>query len=135
MVANIIALADLGTLGMEGVEPYIHEGILIFLEENPDLVELITTNGDITQDNQQQNQMLKKRLLKMTCFMVDLAKDRLVRFNPEIAPFPPEAQNILQQQIFQQLNIETINQIKQLIPTEENISLRELLNFFHRYSQ
>ncbi len=135
LVANIIALADLGTLGMEGIEPYIHQGILIFLEENLDLVEVISRNSYPQQDNEQQNHIIKKRLLKMARFMVNLAQDRLVRFEQEIAPFPPQAQDILQQEIFQYLNSETIARIKELIPTEENISLEKLINFFHRYSQ
>lgn len=134
-VANIIALADLGTLGMEGVEPYIHEGILIFLEENPDLVDLITTNNNLSENNKQQTNITKKRLLKMTRFMVNLAEDRLVRFEREIEPFPRHSRDILQQEIFQYLNSEAIAQLKELVPTEQNISLEELRDFFHRYSQ
>lgn len=132
-VANIIALADLGTLGMEGIEPYIHEGILIFLEENPDLVEVIAKNACLHQDKEQQNHITKKRLLKMARFMINLAQDRLVRFEQEIALFPPQAQDILQQKIFKYLTTETIEQIKELVPTEDNITLEELIDFFCRY--
>lgn len=138
LVANIIALADLGTLGMEGIEPYLHEGILIFLEENPDLVKLISTNNYIDVQSEvkdhQHKDIIKKRLLNMTRFMVNLAKDRQVRFKQEITVFPEKAQNILQHKVFQYLNINTINKIEELTPTDENNSLTELLAFFHMHS-
>ena len=134
-VANIIALADLGTLGMEGAETYLHEGILIFLEENPDLVELITTNRSLnilsTSNSDRHRNIIKKRLLKMTRFMVNLARDRQSRFQQEITAFPEAAQNILQHQVFVYLNNNTINRVKQLTPTDEQTSLAEILAFFH----
>ncbi len=139
LVANIIALADLGTLGMEGIEPYLHEGILIFLEENLDLVKLISTNNYIERqsdlEHHQHKDTTKRRLLNMTRFMVNLAKDRQVRFKQEITAFSEEAQHILQHQVFKYLNVNTINKIEELTPTDENNSLIELLAFFHMYSQ
>ncbi len=139
LVANIIALADLGTLGMEGIDSYLHEGILIFLEENPDLVKLISTNNNIERQSKLEasphNDITKQRLLNMTRFMVNLAKDRRIRFKQEITAFPEEAQHILQHQVFQYLNVNTINKIEELTPTDDNNSLTELLNFFQLYSK
>ena len=139
LVPNIIALADLGTLGIEGIDPYLHEGVLIFLEENPDLVKLIATNNDIKRQSKlkasQTQEITKQRLLNMTKFMVNLAKDRQVRFQQEIKAFPKEAQHILQHRIFKYLNLDTINKIEKLTPIGENSSLTELLNFFHMYSK
>ncbi len=37
IVGKIIALADLGTLGIDGVKPFIQEGVLVFLEDNLDV--------------------------------------------------------------------------------------------------
>ena len=139
LVAHIIALADLGTLGMEGIEPYLHEGILVFLEENPDLVKLISTTNNIEAQSRlktiQNQEITKQRLLKMTRFMVNLAKDRQIRFKQEITAFPQQAQDILQHQIFKYLNLNTIHKIEELTPTNKNNSLSELLDFFHMYSQ
>ncbi|MGF1542424.1 MAG: hypothetical protein ACFCU5_18610 [Pleurocapsa sp.] len=139
LVANIIALADLGTLGMEGVEPFIHEGILIFLEENPDLVELILRYSDRNTFSTilpgKERKITKQRLLNMTRFMVNLAKDRHLRFKQEIISFPTEAQHILQERVFKYLKLDTINKIEELTPTDECNNLEELLNFFHIYSQ
>jgi hypothetical protein len=135
LVANIIALADLGTLGMEGIKPFIHEGILIFLEENPDLVELIINRSDRENIREEDNQITKQRLLNMTRFMVDLARDRCLRFKQEITSFPEVAQQILQEQIFKYLKLDTIHQIEKLTPIDDHHNLEELLNFFARYSQ
>ncbi len=139
LVANIVALADLGTLGMEGVKSFIHEGILIFLEENPDLVKLIINQSGLKYSGnivkKQDNKIIKQRLLNMTRFMVSLAKDRHLRFQQEITSFPEEAQYILQERVFKYLKSDTINKIEELIPTDDNHNLKELLNFFHIYSQ
>ena len=134
LVANIIALADLGTLGMEGIEPYLHEGVLIFLEENPDLVGLISGRTDIDRLANQDEEIIKKRLLNMTRFMVNLAQDRWIRFEREIIAFPKAAQDILKHQLFKYLNPNTINKIKELTPTDNYNSLTELLAFFRTYS-
>jgi hypothetical protein len=135
LVANIIALADLGTLGMEGIQSFIHEGILIFLEENLDLVELIINPGDRKNIREGDNEITKQRLLNMTRLMVDLARDRHLRFKQEIISFTEEAQQILQERIFKYLKLDTIEQIEELTPTDDRNNLEELLNFFARYSQ
>ena len=41
VAGSIIALADVGTLGMDGIDKYIQDGILIFRENNPDYETLI----------------------------------------------------------------------------------------------
>lgn len=133
LVANVVALADLGTLGMEGIEPYLHEGVLVFLEENPDLVKSISMKTVLNQQANQDDDITKKRLLNMTRFMVGLAQDRLIRFERELTAFPAEAQQILQHQLFKYLNTNTINKIKELTPTDDKNSLTELLDFFHLY--
>jgi hypothetical protein len=127
VVGRIIALADLGTLGMEGVETYVQEGILIFLEDNLDLVELIL-NCDHSHSSD--NKITKARFLNMTRFMVSLAQERQARFEREISGFTADARYILQHQVFIYLSSENIKQIEDLIPTDENTSLTELLNFF-----
>ena len=127
VVGRIIALADLGTLGMEGVETYVQEGILIFLEDNLDLVELIL-NCD--HPNSSDNKITQARFLNMTRFMVSLAQERQARFEREISGFTADARYILQHQVFTYLSPKNIKQIEDLIPTDENTSLGELLSFF-----
>lgn len=145
VVAQIIALADLGTLGIDGIEPYLKEGVLILLEENPDIAGLIINRDSSTVPHHQQTEpaidrrsnstdelerVTKTRLLGMTRFMVDLAKERYSRFPREIAGFSDRAQDILRHRVFQHLTLENIRKIERLTPTKEDTSLSELLNFF-----
>ena len=162
IIGSIIALADLGALAMDGIKPYIQDGILIFIEDNLDLKDLIL-NGEITaylpsQHPQGNNKidlkvhglnnpttqlelnclnsdcdLIKNRLITMTQFIVNLAKERFARLELEIAGFTPQARQILTQTIFTYLNTENIEKIEMIVPTDEETSLSELINFFHLY--
>lgn len=130
LVAQIIALADLGTLGIDGIEPYLKEGVLILLEDNPDLVRLILNRDLTTILTRDLECAIKARLLNMTRFMVNLAKERYSRFSQEIDGFSDCAQDILRHRVFQNLTVENIQEIERLTPTQEDTSLSELLDFF-----
>ncbi len=125
LVAKIIALADLGTLGMDGIEAYIQEGILIFLEDNLDIANFLNNSYKY----QQFPENLKNRILKANFFMVNFAKERYLRFTQEIDSFTPKIQNIFRKKLFKQLNPITIENLTNLVPNTQNISLEELLNF------
>ncbi len=127
LVGNIIALADLGTLGMEGIEPFIYEGILVFLEDNLDLKDLIIEGKAPDPSSKTQ---LKARLLNMTRFMVSLALERYARFELEIAAFSAEARHILRSQVFIYLNSQNIAKVREIVPINETTSLDELISFF-----
>ena len=127
VVGSIIALADLGTLGIEGVENYIREGVLIFLEDNLDLKELIL-NCDFSPTLDEQ--ITKARLLNMTQFIVNLAKERQARLEPEISGFTAAIRQILRQQVFTCLNSKNIKKIETIVPTSDNTSLSDLIKFF-----
>ncbi|MEL6439449.1 MAG: hypothetical protein AAFQ80_09380 [Cyanobacteria bacterium J06621_8] len=133
IAGSIIALADLGTLGIDGINKYIADGIQIFQENNLDYEFLLSnyylrdqlSAADITVANN-----LKARLLAMTRLMVSFAQERHARLELEISGFSSPAQAILRQQIFIYLNQETIEEIKTIIPTQDNTSLEELISFF-----
>ncbi|MCC0176953.1 hypothetical protein I4641_08165 [Waterburya agarophytonicola K14] len=127
IVGRIIALADLGTLGIEGVEQYIKEGILVFLEDNLDLKDLIL-NCDLSSSSV--NESTRLRLLNMARFIVNLARERQARFELEIAGFAPQARQILRERVFIYLDKENIHKIQARVPTEDNTSLAELVDFF-----
>ena len=102
LVGNIIALADLGTLGMDGIDNFIRDGILIFLEDNLEFKELVlhcNISKYLSTDLQdsQIGEPIKIKLLGMTKFMVNLAGDRQARFEAEIARFSPIARQILRE--------------------------------------
>ena len=127
IVGSIIALADLGTLGIDGTENYIQDGILVFLEDNLDLKDLIINCNYSAIQNKD---IVKARLLSMARFIVSLARERQARFETEIAGFSFQARQILRDKIFIYFEIENIKKIETIVPTNENTSLLELVNFF-----
>ncbi len=140
ITAQIIALADLGTLGMEGVDLYLQEGILLFLEENPGIAELfLAQNKDKYNQSSILAQLknselypdLKEILLKATRSMVKFAQGRKANFEQEIAGFDEEVKDILRDRVFIYLTDENIYKIESLVPTEDNTKLTELLEFFN----
>lgn len=131
-VARILALADIGALGIDGVEVYHHEGSLLLLEENPDLIPLLL-NGTIhslSLDNPELYQNIQQRLLSRCRFQVNFAKSRFARLKREVAGFPNEAISTLSHKVFKHLNPTTIREIEAMTPTDDNTSLEVLLQFF-----
>ncbi len=128
VVAKILALADIGSLGIDGVAAYNHEGALLFLEENPDVIPFILNQGVESDNPVYEN--IRQRLLRRARFQVDFAKSRHKRFPREIASFPAEAILILTNEVFKFLNVENIRKIELTTPTDENTSLNTLIDFF-----
>ncbi|MGK7872693.1 MAG: hypothetical protein AB4426_05080 [Xenococcaceae cyanobacterium] len=137
--ARIIALADIGSLGMEGIEVYLKEGALIFLEENLDIIPIIL-NREIQsfdsnfkkkpQDKQELFELLRQRLLKRARFQVAFAKGREARFLRELEGLSVEVISVLSSEVFKYLNKETIKKIEALTPTSDDTTLEKLLDFF-----
>lgn len=130
LVAKILALADLGTLGMDGVEAYIREGILIFLEDNLDIANFLNHPHQF----QLLPENIHERILKTNCFIVNFAKERNARFKQEINSFNPRIKTIFREKIFNQLIEKNINLVVNLVPTDPKISLGELLEFVSRWN-
>lgn len=139
IIGSIIALADLGTLGMDGIEKYIHDGILVFLEDNPNYQDLLVDGnsqinsriyelGDCSKFST--GNVIKTRLLDMARFMVGFAHERRARFELEISGFPPPVRQILREKVFIYLSPENIKEIEAVLPTHESASLEELIDFF-----
>ena len=130
-VARILALADIGALGIDGVKVYNQEGSLLVLEENLDLIPLVLNGTIYTLDSDMElYHNIHKRLLKRCRFQVNFAKSRLARFEREVADFSPNAISKLRSQVFKYLNTSTIEEIEAITPTDENASLEEILQFF-----
>ena len=134
LVGQIIALADLGTLGMDGIDNFIRDSILIFLEENLDLKELVL-DCDLQQYKSKNSLQpadcakIKARILAMTRFMTNLAHDRQRLFESEIAQFPPSARQILRERVFVYFQPQHNLAIEDKIPTDD-ANLQELADFF-----
>lgn len=127
IVGSIIALADLGTLGIEGVEAYLQDGILVFLEDNPHLFDLVA-NCDLS--NCSELKATRAKLLGMAQFIVELARERQALFEVETAGFETRIRQILQNQVFVHLNQESVNRVRSLVPHKSDTSLSELVSFF-----
>lgn len=135
----IIALADMGSLGIDGIEAYNREGSLIFLEENPDIISIFW-NAETQQflaeyetpdrGKQELYEGIRQRLLKRARFQVDFAKGRYSRFDCEVNTLPADAIQALKTEVFQYLTEETIQKIESLTPTRDETTLQELIEFF-----
>ncbi len=127
--ARIIALADIGSLGIEGIEAYFHEGSLIFLEENPDIIPIILNQDYNNQPELSEN--LRQRLLQRARFQVDFARGREARFMREVEGLPVGAISILRNKVFKYLNKDTIAKIESITPTTDDTILEKLIEFFN----
>jgi len=127
IVGTIVALADLGALGMEGVDAYIQDGILIFLEDNPYFYDLV---ANCRLANYPEPEVVREQLWTMANFIVNLAKERQARFELEIAGFTAQIRQILRDRVFTHLNSQSIEQIQNIIPIQADASLSELVDFF-----
>jgi hypothetical protein len=131
IVGSIIALADLGALGMDGAAAYVRDGIGVVLEDHPYFRELCL-NGDRFSSPEQDltRNLIRAKLLAVNRFTVDLAQERPARFEQEIAGFSPQIRQILSNQVFIYLNQDSVNQVKTLVPNQSNASFSELISFF-----
>lgn len=131
-IARIIALADIGALGMEGVTAYEQEGSLLFLEENPDVIPILLNQEikTLASDNPELYENIRQRLLKRAGFQVSFAKSRLNRYIHEIEGLPGDASEVLIYDTFKYLNTATIQEIELITPTAEDTPLEALITFF-----
>ena len=131
-VARILALADIGALGIDGVKVYQQEGSLLFLEENLDLIPLLLdgTIHSLGSDNSELYQNVQQRLLSRCRFQVHFAKSRVARLECEIAGFPENAISTLTHKVFKYSNQTTIQEIEATTPTDDFTTLEVLLQFF-----
>ncbi|MDX2230589.1 MAG: hypothetical protein NW220_13190 [Leptolyngbyaceae cyanobacterium bins.349] len=131
-VARILALADIGALGMDGITAYNLEGSLLFLEENLDVRSLIQNQQleTLMVDNPVLHENIRQRLLRRTRFQVNLAKSRLNRCPQELAAFPSEVIPVLTHEVFRYLTPETIGAILASTPTADDTPVDVLINFF-----
>jgi hypothetical protein len=129
-IARIIALADIGALGMEGVAAYEREGSLLFLEENPDVIPILLNHKTLASDHPELYENIRQRLLRRARFQISFAKSRLTRYAREIEHLPADAIQFLTYEVFQYLNPKTIQEIDSKTPSAEDTPLEALITFF-----
>ena len=131
-VARILAIADIGALGLEGIVSYNQEGSRLFLEENPDIISILLDHKieALASDNLELYENIRQRLLKRARFQVNFAKSRLTRCVRELEDLPGESTRILTRELFQYLNSKTIQELELTTPTDEDTPLEALVAFF-----
>ncbi len=132
IVTRILLLADIGSLGMDGIAAYNREGSLLFLEENPDIIPFLSNQAidELRINNSNLHENLRQRLLRRARFQVSFVRSRLVRTIGEIKEFPDEAIPILMRNVFTYLAPETLQELEQTSPVKEETTIEELLTFF-----
>ena len=132
IVTRILLLADIGSLGMDGIAAYNREGSLLFLEENPDIIPFLSHQAidKLRINNPNLHENLRQRLLRRARFQVSFARSRLARTIDEIKGFPDDTIPILMRDVFTYLTPETIQELEQTTPVKEETTLDELLTFF-----
>lgn len=139
LVARMVALADLGGLGIDGPEVYIQEGRQVFLEENLDVLGILGAPGaldaalspipdGVSRDWLWEN--LRQRLLRQARLQVQFARERLNRCDRELQGLPLGAIPAVRQRVFGYLNATTLQHLEAITPVAEETSLDVLLVFF-----
>ena len=127
LVARCLALADIGTLGIDGIEAYRKEGALLLLEENTDIIPFLKNRSEFDSTFREN---VRERLLKRARFEVAFARGRLNRLDQELSGLPTGAIDQLKEQVFKHLTPQTIETIAAETPTSDSTSLAQLLNYF-----
>jgi hypothetical protein len=132
LVAHLLALADIGALGIDGVAFYNQEGSLLFLEENPDTIPLIVNGALPTQRASRPDlyENVRQRLLRRARFQVSFARSRLARYPHEVACLPAASMPILTHQVFRYLTPEVVRIVETTTPTDDHTPLDVLVEFF-----
>jgi len=92
IITRAIALADLGTAGMDGPEAYLPEGDALFREENIDIADAME-HPEILTDAQKS--FFRKRMLGWSAFQSTFAAGRKAMLEEEIRPLPTQVQEEL----------------------------------------
>jgi hypothetical protein len=89
IIARSVALADLGTAGMEDPAVFLVEGDALFREENLDILDAVE-NPDAVSG--QIKKIYIDRMLAWTKFQPQFAAGRKLKLNEELQGLPPDAQ-------------------------------------------
>lgn len=93
LVTRAIALADLGTAGMEGPDAYLPEGDALFREENLDIAEAMSNPSQLTP---RRKQFYRERMLRWSQSQESFAKGRKAQLQSELLDqYPKEAEEEL----------------------------------------
>lgn len=90
LIARAIALADLGSAGLDGKEAFLADGDNFFREENIDIANAVKNIENL---NNEQKQYYKKRMLAWSEFQPKFAQGRKNLLDKELEGVPNTAKN------------------------------------------
>jgi hypothetical protein len=90
LVAKALALADLGTAGIDGPESFLVEGDALFRENNLDIAEALAEGDNSDPDAKER---YRQRMLKWVQDQISFAEGRKQRLNSELEGLPENVQN------------------------------------------
>ncbi|CAN5115692.1 hypothetical protein BH11PAT4_BH11PAT4_7680 [soil metagenome] len=143
LVARAIALADLGALGMEGYYAFQEDDIRVFLEENPDLFDVIwdADNGrfDLSAVSQDEKERMHGRIKRRSDFKIFFAEKRLEAFEAELEGLSEAAKREVGElfrgfrDAVEDVRIEEMS--RQLLSLEELLEVYNFAEFLPEYRQ
>lgn len=92
IVARALALADLGTAGMDGPKKFLKEGDDLFREENLDIAKALLKPEQI---DEAQKDYFRQRMLGWTKFQPAFARGRKELLDDELRGFPEKAKDAI----------------------------------------
>ena len=123
IIAKALALADIGTAGMEGSEAFLPEGDALFREENLDIAQALRENHELSET---QKEYFRKRMLLWTKFQANFALGRKNLLETELLGLSENAQ-IKLKELFNKFD-SSIEASRERALRRENMSFEELLS-------
>lgn len=124
-VARALALADLGTAGMEGPDSYLAEGDKLFREENLDIMDALSKPEGLTDD---QKEYFRTRMVNWSKFQSKFAKGRKELLDSELAGLPEQGKEAVKE-LFSKFD-DSILAAEQVAAVREKMGFSELLTEF-----
>jgi len=123
LIAHAVALADLGTAGMDGPEKFASEGDALFREENLDILEAL--HKPLNEIHEDQKEYYRKRMLGWSKFQAVFAAGRRSLLEEELRGIPEGVRDSVKK-LFSRFD-ETIGSAKKIGERRDNMTFEELL--------
>ena len=134
IIERAVALADLGTSGMDGPDAYIIEGRDLFREENLDIFRAFEKLGENPGANPERDlppdkvEYFKKRMLAWSAFQAKFAEGRKLKLEDELSGLPEEAKGAVRK-LFSKFD-ETIEASTKKFEEEKQMNFNDLARSF-----
>jgi hypothetical protein len=122
VIERVLALADLGTAGIENPDVFVAEGARVFKEENLDILNAIYALRDGIAIPEKDKEYYKHRMLSWSAFQPVFAMGRKNLLDKEIKCFPQMVQQKLKEEIFNKFD-------SSIEATKETASRRKKMTF------